>query len=304
MDAADRGSSWRTLLSPAWLAGHLLALAVVVSFSSFGAWQLNRHAERMARNEIVAERLDADPVSLEQALRWARDDPARAESGAGADLTVADGAIAGADGAIADAAERRTHPLDYRRVRVSGRFDPGHELLRRPVSRDGVPGFHVVTPLLLADGSAVLVERGWVPQDHDRVPVHAAPPPSGEVTIDAWAFAGETPPTGPLAALAPRDPAEGPLVQAAYLDLSRLAPQMPYPLQPLRLVLDAPQRPPGDARLPLPPRPPELTLGSHLGYAIQWYAFVAITVIGYAALLRRRLRESSPVSEAGNSRPR
>jgi surfeit locus 1 family protein len=263
--AAGGRSGWRTLLTPRWVAGHLLVLAVVVSFSGFGAWQLDRHAQRGERNAIVATRLEAEPVSLEEALRFAGEAP-RVEG----------------DGAAVPA-------LDYRRVRVGGRFDPEHELLRRPVARDGMPGFHIVTPLVLSDGSAVLVERGWVPQHHDLVPVRAAPPPQGEVTIRAWAFAGETPPTGPLAALAPRDPAEGRLTQAAYLDLDRLAPQMPYALQPLRLVLDAPERAPGDVRLPLPPRPPELTAGSHLGYAIQWYAFVAITVVGYAALLRRSL---------------
>ena len=35
----------------------------------------------------------------------------------------------------------------------------------------------------------------------------------------------------------------------------------------------------------------EVTSGPHLGYAIQWFAFVAITVVGYAALLRRVMRE-------------
>jgi hypothetical protein len=118
-----------------------------------------------------------------------------------------------------------------------------------PSSRDGVPGFHVVTPLVLSDGSAVLVERGWVPQHHDLVPVRAAPPPQGEVTIRAWAFPGETPPVRPAGrtgAARSRRRAAG--RRLAYLDLERLAPQMPYALQPLRLVLDAPERAPADVR--------------------------------------------------------
>ncbi len=275
--AGARRQAWRALLTPTWVAGHVLALAVVVSFSGFGSWQLDRHAQRGARNEAVAARLAAPPVSLEEALRAAEAQREQRQAG-------------GLDSAIG--------ALDYRRVRVSGRFESAHEVLRRPVSRDGVPGFHVVTPLVLADGSAVLVERGWVPQEYGQVPVAAAPPAAGEVTIEAWAFPGETPPSGPLAALAPRDPVEGPLVQVAYLDLERLAPQLPYRLQPLRLLLDVGDRGPVDASLPLPPKPPELSMGSHLGYAIQWYAFVAITVVGYGALLRARLRESDAAPSA------
>ena len=276
--ARTSGSAWRAVLTPAWLLGHVLALAVVVSFSGFGAWQFDRHEQRSERNAVIEERLAAAPVSLQEALEAAARERARnAAAGLGSDVD----------------------PLDYRPVRVSGRFEPAYEVLRRPVSRDGVPGYHVVTPLLLADGSAVLVERGWVPQEFDQVPVEAAPPPAGEVTLDAWAFPGETPPTGPLAALAPRDPPEGRLTQVAYVDLERLAAQVPYPLQPLRLLLEAAPGVPAQGDLPLLPPAPELTLGPHLGYALQWYAFVVITVVGYGALLRRRLLEAA-ASPAGS----
>lgn len=265
---------WRRLLTPAWIAGHLLAIAVVVSFSNFGAWQLRRHEQRVEQNALIETRLAETPVQLEAALA-----EAAAERGTSGPA-------------------RDRDPLAYRRVRVTGHFDPEHEVLRRPVARDGAPGFHVVTPLVLADGSAVLVERGWVPQEYDRVPVDAAPPPAGEVTIDTLAFAGDRPPTGALAALAPRDPPDVVLTQVAYVDPVRLAEQVPYPLQPLRLVLAAEPRAPGDRRLPLPPVAPEITLGPHLGYAIQWYGFVVVTVIGYAALMRRRYREAAGADAA------
>lgn len=273
--ASPSRAPWRSLLTPVWIVGHLLAIAAVVSFSNFGAWQLRRHEQRVEQNALIETRLAEAPIRLETALA-----EAEAERRASAAAGDAD-------------------PLAYRRVRVSGHFDPAHEVLRRPVSRDGTPGFHVVTPLVLADGSAVLVERGWVPQQYDRVPLDEAPPPAGEVTIDALAFAGDRPPTGAWAALAPRDPPDVVLTQVAYVDPVRLAEQVPYPLQPLRLVLEAEPRPPGDRRLPLPPVAPEVTLGPHLGYAIQWYAFVAVVVIGYAALMRRRYREAAAAAAAG-----
>ncbi len=265
--------AWRALLTPTWIVGHLLAISAVVGFTQFGFWQLRRHEQRVLRNAAIEARLAAPATDLASAL-------------------------AAAAAAEHTSAPMAPHPLDYRRVVVSGRFDPAFEVLRRPVSRDGAPGFHIVTPLVLDDGDAVLVERGWVPQGLDSVPVEAAPPPSGLVTIQAWAFPGETPPTGPLALFAPRDPPEGPLAQVAYVDLERIGAQVPYPLRPLRLLLDARARQPGDVTLPLPPSAPEVTLGSHLGYAVQWFSFVLITLIGYTALLRRRLVEAEDALNA------
>jgi surfeit locus 1 family protein len=277
---ARRARAWRALLTPSWIVGHLLAIAVVVSFSQFGTWQLRRHEQRVLRNQAIEARLDAPASDIAGALRAAA---AEASS-----LTP-----------------MAPHPLEFRRVTVTGSFDATAEVLRRPVSRDGAPGYHVVTPLVLDDGSAVLVERGWVPQSQGSVPVAAAPPPPGVVTVEGWTFPGETPPTGPLAALAPRDPPEGRLAQVAYVDLERLAAQVPYPLQPLRIVQDAGPRPPGDATLPLPPPPPAVESGPHLGYAVQWFGFVLVTLIGYTALLRRRLAEAGEAlsGSAAPSRP-
>ena len=266
---SDRAAAARrVLLSPTWIVGHLLAVTVVVSFTQFGFWQLRRHDQRVERNAAIEARLSAPPVPLEAALAEA--DAARA---------------AGVEGWI--------DPLEYRTVRLTGRFDAEAEVLRRGVVRDGMPGFHVITPLVLDDGSAVMVDRGWVPQEFDSVPVAAAAPAAGEVEVEGWAFPPDVPPTGALASLAPRDPPSGRLVQVAYVDVERLAGQVPHPLLSVKVVLDAPARAPGDASLPLPPRAPEVAFGPHLGYALQWFAFVVITLVGYVALLRRRAREAA-----------
>jgi cytochrome oxidase assembly protein ShyY1 len=251
----------RLFLTPKWLLGHVLVVGVLVSFSSFGVWQLHRHEARVERNEVAGARLASPPLDLDGVL-------ARAAAGD----------------------ERGVPPLSYHRVRLTGRFDAEHEVLRRPVARDGAPGFAVVTPFLLEDGRAVLVERGWVPQGLDRVPVTQAPPPAGVLTIEGWTFPTDRPPTGALAAIAPRDPPSGRLVTVAYVDEERLGGQIPHPLAPVRVVIDAPVRAPGDRTLPLPPEAPEFGIGAHLGYAIQWFSFVLITGVGYVALLRRVAR--------------
>jgi cytochrome oxidase assembly protein ShyY1 len=251
----------RPFLTPKWLLGHVLVALVLVSFTSFGFWQLRRHEARLERNELASARLAAAPLDVAGVLALA-DDPRAGE----------------------------VPPLAYRRVRLTGTFEPEYEVLRRPVARDGAPGYAVVTPFVLDDGRAVLVERGWVPQALDRVPVREAPPPEGIVTIEGWTLPTERPPTGALAAIAPRDPPSGRLVTVAYVDEERLADQVPHPLAPVQVILDVPPRAPGDRTLPLPPVAPEFGIGAHLGYAIQWFAFVLITAIGYTALVRRVAR--------------
>ena len=76
--------------------------------------------------------------------------------------------------------------LGHHRALATGTFDPESEvLIRSQVYRD-VAGFDVITPLISDDGSAVLVNRGWVPLNMDQVPVTSASPPTGVVTIEGW----------------------------------------------------------------------------------------------------------------------
>ena len=258
----------RRLITPKWLFGHVLVLAVVVSFTQFGFWQLRRHSERSALNEVTVARASAAPVALDEALAAA--------------------AVRPSDAALA---------LRDRRVLVAGWFEPEDEVLRRPVSRNGMPGYHVVTPLRLEDdpdGRRLWVERGWVPDTFDQVPVTEAAPPEGRVEVVGWLRATTAPPTGWVAAIAPRDPPTGRLTTVAYLDPERLGDQVGGPLVPAVLWLESVEGSAAQvaaAVWPAPPEPYEVTLGPHLGYAIQWFAFVLITVIGYAALLRRVIRE-------------
>ncbi len=51
----------------------------------------------------------------------------------------------------------------WTRVTVTGRYDPSNIVLVRGRTVDSQVGFEIVTPLVLADGTAVLVDRGWVP---------------------------------------------------------------------------------------------------------------------------------------------
>src|SRR5690606_37774731 len=177
---------------------------------------------------------------------------------------------------------------EYTLVRLSGSFAPAGEVLLRGRSLNGQPGFNLLTPLLISEpdpalgGSAVLVERGWVPYDHDTVPVVDAPPPPGTVEVVGRLRAPTTAPAG----LAPRDPADGVLVQTYYVDVIRLQQQLRYPLVPAYVTATA-LTPPQPGELPRPLPADDLTSGAHLGYAIQWFGFALVSVVGYAILLRK-----------------
>src|SRR5256712_14210461 len=157
-----------------------------------------------------------------------------------------------------------------RRLQARGVYDYEHERLWRARSFEGVPGVDLVTPLRLADGTAVLVDRGWVASPdafHVAQPLYREPD-----TADV---------TG-LALAAPRGRGD--------VDPATLKDSMPYPLLPFVIQLlpspTAPDRPlqPGLYRWPAP----ELGDGPHLSYAIQWFSFAVIITFGSVALLRKR----------------
>ena len=225
-----------------------MILAVV--FVSLGLWQLDRLGERRALNEQQEQRLSAPRADLESLLE-VEDDPAEVE---------------------------------YRRVIAEGAFDVDSEVLIRSQVYRGTAGFHVVTPLVRPDGTAVLVNRGWVPLPMDTVPVTEASPMLLESRVEGWVHQTQTRP-----ALGPRDPADGVLTVMSRVDIDRIQSQLPYPLDPVYVVLESPS---GD--LPVPaPLPDFNDDGPHLIYAVQWFGFTVVLVVGFFALARRGIREAS-----------
>ncbi len=61
-----------------------------------------------------------------------------------------------------DLAAARAHGVSAR-CGVSGEFLNDHEFFLGASNDGGTTGFHVVTPLRLADGTLLLVNRGWIP---------------------------------------------------------------------------------------------------------------------------------------------
>lgn len=174
----------------------------------------------------------------------------------------------------------RTGAGAHRRVRASGEYDRGHEVIVRGQSYREQPGVHVITPLRLAGrDDAVLVLRGYVPA-----------PDAMSAELDSLEEPGTQVVRGITLALVARADGGGPLERGGrttwkHADLAALRSRMPYPI--LDVVLA--QAP--DSALPRRPHrlpPPALDDGPHLSYTIQWFAFAVIAIVGGAVLLASR----------------
>ena len=89
-------------------------------------------------------------------------------------------------------------------------------------------------------------------------------------------------------------PAGTGIVQTPRIDLFRLGPGFGFPLYPAYVQLTAQSpRQSGDYPIALPL--PQLDNGPHLSYAIKWFSFTAIGLIGWPLLLRRSRRDREPV---------
>jgi len=240
----------RYILTGKRLIATFLVLIGAVALCGLGMWQLDRHYQRAALNARIAAGLAQPPVALE---------------------TVDD-----------------LQSLDYRPVTARGAFDPLHEVLLRNRSLNGVTGYHVITPLRLSGrNEAVLVDRGWIPLTEASPEARRKfAPPAGEMLVTGIARQPETYVGGP------QDPplsAERPRLDAWFrVDVARIQQQTPYPLLPL--FIEVQPIPGAEPTLPQPVPLPELDQGPHLGYAIQWFAFAGILVVGYVVLQRNTLR--------------
>jgi surfeit locus 1 family protein len=166
----------------------------------------------------------------------------------------------------------------YRRVTATGRFDSAHEIFLDNRMLDGKPGYHVVTPLKLQDGTAyVLIDRGWVIRNRDRTLLPEVKTPLGLVTIEGIAV----PPSGKYFELA-ANAVEGKVWE--NLHFNRMQKQLPLPLQPLMV---AQLNDNGDGLTRHWDRP-DVGVEMHVGYAFQWFSLAAATLVIYGVLYARR----------------
>ncbi len=170
---------------------------------------------------------------------------------------------------------RDTSTAAFRRATAAGVYDFANEFALASRTRQGSPGVNIITPLKLSGSdTAVLVNRGWV-----------YAPDAMTVDLAQWRERDTTTVTGYLTLIEPTarntaSAANNPRV-VRHLSIDSLAARLPYPIEPVILVAtDSTRALAASDSTPARLFAPILDEGPHLGYAIQWFAFALIGIIG------------------------
>jgi cytochrome oxidase assembly protein ShyY1 len=189
---------------------------------------------------------------------------------------------------------------DGGRAEATGTFDRSHETVLRNQVHGGRVGVDVLTPLRLADGTSVLVDRGWVHASAGSG-VNTDPPPTGRAVVHGLVHS-----SNPLAAADTVDHLADGRIAVPRVDLVAIARTLGYRLRPVWIEAQAIEPKPsgGAPALPQPPPPDPV---NHMEYAIEWFAFAAIPLIGWPIALRRLLQRkavtTSPTANAESAIP-
>jgi cytochrome oxidase assembly protein ShyY1 len=232
-----------------WIAFGALMVVLAAVMVGLGLWQLSRYHQRASANAHIDAAAKAPPRPIGEVLAVGQPPPAGAA---------------------------------WTRVTLRGRYDSAHEILARDRTVDGSVGFEVLTPLVLDDGSAVLVDRGWLPPAPDSVaaPARIPPVPDGQLTVTGRVHVPESRATGPQRV-------DG-TTQVRRISPAKLAGAVPYRLYGGYVLLDAGQ-PGGDKAFSAIPADYQ-NAWMNAGYVVQWWAFALLTLGGYVWMARREAR--------------
>jgi len=182
--------------------------------------------------------------------------------------------------------------MEYRSVTALGTYDFKFQIALRNQywgDPDGTAeyGYHLLTPLILENGQAVLVDRGWIPGKYDSPASWMQFDEDPQATIHGILRVplSEGEMGGGVA-----DPTAIPGVSLIsiwnYIDIYRLQSHIPYKLLPIYIQ----ESPDGDAQVLPFESSPNVEISDekvHLGYALQWFFYAALVFFGYPVYLRR-----------------
>jgi len=245
-----------------WIFVTILVLIASAVMIRLGIWQLDRLAGRRAFNTQVLSQIDESTLPL-----------------------------------TSDVLSNDLDSLEFRTVQIEGEYDPDNPLvLGNQIWEDQV-GVHLLNPLKITGTDAViLVDRGWIPfadWQNRNLAVYDEP---GNVMVEGMLRVSQS-------KLGLRDcldetAGETPF-QVWCFALDGISKFLPYNLLPVYLI----QGPAGEQIAPPYRAIPQIEIseGPHLSYAIQWFTFTAILLIGYPFFVRRELqaRERKADQESG-----
>lgn len=226
-----------------------LAVAIILPLlAALGFWQLERAEETQAYLQSLQSSRQATPIDLNKGL------PSYSA-------------------------------VHHHLVTAHGRYDTAHQFLLANQVRNGRLGYHVLTPLRLGKGHAIIVDRGWVPAPVER---GALPDVSvSESRREVRGLVGKGPSVGIRLGKTYVGDGSWPR-RILYADFAYMEKALPYQIPPYLIRL-APEAEAGFVyAAPRPSIRPE----KHLGYAAQWFTLaVALVVIYLMVNVKRRPHE-------------
>jgi cytochrome oxidase assembly protein ShyY1 len=236
---------YKFLLTPKWIALHVVCLLTIGLMVTAGMWQLGRYQDRQDFKSEVNSRTAADIVPFETLVSQPPAD------------------------------------IEWRRVTATGSYVDGKDFEIVNVSQSGASGHDAVSGLLLADGTVLMVNRGFAA---GTVTLPAAP--GGTVTVTGRIRQSQSAGTGQAS-----DNGAEQLTQIRRMDLDALSQQFTQTVQPV--YLDQLDMQPEAAALE-PVVFPDLDGGPpHLSYTIQWFIFSLAVIAGWLLAVRNAANERS-----------
>lgn len=238
---------YRFVVTPKWIGFAVLMIAASAVMVGLGFWQLDRYHTRHAINTRIDHANATAPVALSSVLSLGQTLPGDRE---------------------------------WTRVSATGVYDAGATVVARDRTVNGVVGFEILTPLVLSDGSRLIVDRGWIPTRSGSAdtPPPVPPAPTGEVKVEGRVHLPESSPDTPR--VINRVPTVR-RVAPAKLGMSRT--YVDY----LLLDKQTPKLATSFTRIPADRQPSWL----NAGYTVQWWAFSILALIGLGWAIRREAND-------------
>lgn len=246
----------RAFLTRRWLIFLLVVIVFAYGTYLLGRWQFHRSEDRKARNAVIERNLAQDPVPVDALLAVGR--PPSADD-------------------------------EWSRVTATGSYDAGASIVLRYQTRNGRSGADVITPLVRADGTAVLVDRGWFQTDASGISRADLPaPPGGTVEVVGWvrldATGGSTKVT------------DG---STRAVSSTAIGATLDYPV--LGGWIDLESEDPAATVELVAAELPDLGSGPHFFYGMQWWFFGLLALGGFVYLVIDERREARPSEAAQGS---
>ncbi len=224
------------MVSRRWVLFGITVVLLAYGAYLLGQWQFHRLSDRESSNARTRVNLAAPAAPVADVLRPGRPASSRDE---------------------------------WRRVSATGTYSPQESVVIRYQTRDGASGVDVVTPLVTTDGTALLVDRGWLSTDNKgSEQVDAPAPPQGRVTVVGWVRVDAT---GGAAKVSDRS--------ARAVSSREIAPTLSEPVY--GGFVDVESESPPAAQPLTRAELPDLGNGPHFFYGLQWWFFGVLAVFGF-----------------------